>query len=334
MSEGPDSSSILAYQRSMSWRDLLVGVGATLLFFFTVPVVPMIGIFASVLTPLPTLLGYYRWGRPLGYWIPAGVLAVGAVMLAALGSLQSLGYLSELILLGLLLGKAMRANWSVDLTIGSSSLVVFVLGTVLFWIGHGGAPGGLFTGLEKELQLTLAAMFKAYGGDASQQAFFQSTLRELVPFLVRLLPGLAAASIVLIAWFNVLMARYYCRLNRVPQPAWQSWAHWKSPEPLVWIVIAAGFMAVLPLRSVKLVGLNLLLALGTVYLLHGLAIVVFYCERWKVPGLLRGLGYGLIFLQQFASLFVMLLGLFDIWFDFRKLSKKGAPGTAPPGDQV
>jgi uncharacterized protein YybS (DUF2232 family) len=63
---------------------------------------------------------------------------------------------------------------------------------------------------------------------------------------------------------------------------------------------------------------------GVVYLFQGLAIVSYYFERWKLPRLFRTAAYAIILIQQFFTLGAMLLGLFDMWFDFRRLSR----GTA------
>jgi uncharacterized protein YybS (DUF2232 family) len=126
----------------------------------------------------------------------------------------------------------------------------------------------------------------------------------------------------LIAWLNLLLARHFCWVHRVALPPWPAWNRWKSPEVLVWPLIAAGFMVLVSNQTLTLIGLNLLIVLGAVYLLHGLAIVAFYFEKWKLPSIVRGIGYGLIFLQQLVSLVVMALGLFDLWLDFRRLTKK------------
>jgi hypothetical protein len=71
-----------------------------------------------------------------------------------------------------------------------------------------------------------------------------------------------------------------------------------------------------------MVAMNVMMVLGTIYLFQGLSISAYYFQRWRLPGFFRGALYGFFFLQQFATLGVMLLGLFDLWFDFRRLSRK------------
>lgn len=323
MSDPSSQSYSLQPQRPITVKDLTIGVGATLVFFCLLLVVPMMGVVASVVTPLPTLLGFYRWGRPTGYWIPLGSLGISAALLALTGLFQTLVYLSELLLLGLLVAKGMRQQWAVASIVGWAGGTVFVIGGLLFWLAHGGGGAPLFAGLEGEVRVAMSALLEQYGGaDNVQMTALKHSLEAVVPFVVRLLPGLAAGSILLIAWFNLLLASHFCRLHRLPLPAWPAWNQWKSPELLVWPLIAAMFLVLMGHSIPQLLGFNLLIVLGVIYLLHGLAVVAFYFERWKLPGLVRGLGYGLIFLQQLVSLVVMVLGLFDLWLDFRRLAKK------------
>jgi mannose/fructose/N-acetylgalactosamine-specific phosphotransferase system component IIC len=43
-----------------------------------------------------------------------------------------------------------------------------------------------------------------------------------------------------------------------------------------------------------------------------------------MPFFVKGFVYAVLFLQQFALMATAVLGLFDVWFDFRKLVKKPA----------
>jgi uncharacterized protein YybS (DUF2232 family) len=146
----------------------------------------------------------------------------------------------------------------------------------------------------------------------------------VVPILAKLLPGATMSSLLTVAWLNVVAARRYCRLARLPFPIWGHWLEWKAPDHLIWGVIAGGLMMLVPDPALKVVGLNLLFILATVYLFQGLSITGFYFERWKMPRLMRLVSYGIIVVQPFGFLAVVLLGLFDLWCDFRRLTRKPA----------
>jgi uncharacterized protein YybS (DUF2232 family) len=102
---------------------------------------------------------------------------------------------------------------------------------------------------------------------------------------------------------------------------------WKGPEVLVWGFIACGFALFVPdLGLLRMVALNLLLAIGAFYFAQGLAVIGFFFHKNNVPRFLRGLTYVLIVFQQIFTLLVVGLGLFDLWGDFRRLGKnKAAP---------
>jgi len=303
-------------------REVAVGISATLLFFFTVMLIPMLGLFAGIFTPLPTLLFYYRLGPPFGYWVPGGALAVGLPLLAYLGMSQSIPYFLEMLLLGLLLGLGMRRQWSPEKVIGSASLFVFAMGALGFWIAYGGAGGNFMEGLEKDLRETVTMMLQQYGAVSPEQKMIEHSLQAVIPVLVRVLPGAGLSSALIVSWLNVLLTRRYCRAHNVPQPEWGEWSQWKTPEFLVWAVVASGAMVLLPIDTLSLLGLNGLIVLGTLYLFQGLSIVSFYFERWHFPRFLRAFVYALLLLQQFVTLGAILMGLFDVWFDFRRLSRK------------
>jgi uncharacterized protein YybS (DUF2232 family) len=52
-----------------------------------------------------------------------------------------------------------------------------------------------------------------------------------------------------------------------------------------------------------------------------MAIVSFFFEKKQVPRLFKILLYTLIALQQLVLIAVIGIGLFDMWFNFRKLEK-------------
>jgi uncharacterized protein YybS (DUF2232 family) len=324
---GLNSESPVPWRNTQVAKELIVGVAATLLFFLSVAMIPVFGIFAGVFTPLPTLLVYYRWGSSWVFWVPGGAAILGYVVLASLNLSQSLPYLLEMLLLGLLLGLGMRRNWSLERTVGTASMLVFALGTMVFLLTSGAGDGGAGMQMERDLRETLALILQQYGAATPDKQVLEEAFQKVLPLLLKLLPGAALSSTLMACWLNLVVARRYCRIHHLPMPAWQEWSYWKAPDFLVWIVIAAGISLLLPLGSLKIAGLNVLMVVGVIYLFQGLAIVSFYFERWKLPRIIRAVLYAVILVQQFFTLGAMLMGLFDIWIDFRRLSRKSTAST-------
>jgi len=329
---GLSNENYVPWRNPLVARELALGITATLIFFFSILFVPMVGIFVGIFTPLPTLLSLYRMGRPKGYWIPAGAAVAGWLLLSYLSIPQSMPYLLEMLLLGVFLGMGMRRQWPMEFTIGGASLLAFGLAVMVFYFGHHSVDGSVFKSLEEGLQQAIKLTFQYYGGDSPEMRVLEYSILKAVPVVVRMLPGALLASVLVISWLNVLVTRQYCRVHHLPGPSWVEWQLWKTPEPLVWGVIISGFMLLVRVESLKLLALNMLIVLGTIYLFQGMAVIAFYFERWKLPRLLRAILYGLLVLQQFASIGAIFLGLFDVWFDFRRLAKKPAPESESGSD--
>jgi len=256
---------------------------------------------------------------------------LGLPLLVWLGAVGDAPYLLAMLLIGALLGEGMRHQWSVGRTIGIAVGVALLLGAVAFGFATGGFSSQFWSSLEEEMRQNVTALLTMYrdaGLGFDQQAALEA-IPKTIPVFVRMLPGATLVSLVLIGWLNTLVACRFCVVRRLPLPAWAPWPHWKSPELLVWVVIAAGCMLLLPSRTLALVGANLLLGVSIIYLLQGFAIAVFYLHRWNVPRLLRAVIFALLMLQPLATLLLLLVGLFDMWFNFRRLPPSGVRPDVP-----
>jgi uncharacterized protein YybS (DUF2232 family) len=178
--------------------------------------------------------------------------------------------------------------------------------------------------IEQDLRGAISAALKQFGSSSPETRELESKLLETVPVIVRIMPGVLMACTLGISWLNLLVSLRYCRAAAIESCVREKLTLWKAPEFIVWFVIAGGLILLLPVGDLKLAGINLLIVTGTIYFLQGLAIVAFYLERWKLPFYVNGFVYAVLFLQQFASMAMVVLGLFDVWFDFRKLGKKPA----------
>ena len=145
---------------------------------------------------------------------------------------------------------------------------------------------------------------------------------QIVEMMLRLLPALLLLSFVFVVLINIL---YLGRRFPERRGEWFSLPflrEWKAPEPLVWGLIACGFVLFVSGGGLlSAVALNLLLVIGACYFAQGLAVIAYFFNKNNVPRFLRGLTYVLIIFQQIFTLLVVGLGLFDLWGDFRRLGK-------------
>jgi uncharacterized protein YybS (DUF2232 family) len=132
-------------------------------------------------------------------------------------------------------------------------------------------------------------------------------------------------------WLNVLGMRMFLQGRDPAFPDFGDLACWKLPDWVVWFVIAAGAMMIVPEDIAKIVGLNALIVLLFLYLLQGLSVVQFFFRKKNIPKYLRALFYTLIVLYQYLLVFVAAIGLFDIWVDFRKMNRPAQDSTSEIG---
>jgi uncharacterized protein YybS (DUF2232 family) len=145
---------------------------------------------------------------------------------------------------------------------------------------------------------------------------------QIIEMMLRLLPALLFLSFALVVLINIL---YVGRRFPERREQWFSLPflrEWKTPEPLVWGLIASGFVLFVPgFAGLRALAMNVLVVIGACYFAQGLAVIAFFFHKNNVPRFLRGLTYVLIIFQQIFTLLVVGLGLFDLWGDFRRLGK-------------
>ncbi len=49
---------------------------------------------------------------------------------------------------------------------------------------------------------------------------------------------------------------------------------------------------------------------------------MFFLDKWNVPIVFRSFFYVMIVFQSFGTALLLVAGIADIWFDFRKLHKE------------
>ncbi|NTW98941.1 MAG: DUF2232 domain-containing protein, partial [Geobacteraceae bacterium] len=91
----------------------------------------------------------------------------------------------------------------------------------------------------------------------------------------------------------------------------------RNPDLLVWPLIAAGCILLLPDSPVTTPALNILLIISLLYLIQGMAVVSSFISRNSAPALLRILLYALLIIQPYLLALIAGIGLFDLWVDFR-----------------
>lgn len=143
-----------------------------------------------------------------------------------------------------------------------------------------------------------------------QPAFVR--IREVTP---KILPGLLAIITLSTVWLNIMTANWLLRKKGLP--GWEDMSQWRFPDSLVWLFISAGVMLFLP-GTMGIIGLNLMLIMVTLYFMQGFEVLNHLCLKWSVPNLIRLLIIFFLVIQAYGFILLALVGVADIWADFRK----------------
>jgi uncharacterized protein YybS (DUF2232 family) len=296
-------------QLSVISRSLLA-LASSLFLFMAGVAMPAAGVVLFPFVPHPVLSLGLRYG-----WRWGAAVLVAAILLLAIFAGQEVASIYGLfalmaVLLFVLLGRLRAIE---NLVAAVAGVVFAAAGGLLAYLF--GSWGTMTRELHESMMQHMASALSAYekmGLSKDSLDLLREQIPQLAQTLFQLLPGLIFLSLAFTVLINVLLL---CRRFPERRSEWLSLDHlrdWKGPEPLVWGLIAAGFVLFAPgLDALNAFALNVLLVIGACYFAQGLAIIAFFFHKNKVPRFLRGITY----------VMVVGLGLFDLWGDFRRSKK-------------
>lgn len=144
------------------------------------------------------------------------------------------------------------------------------------------------------------------------------TFTQIKERLTRFLPAILTSTALFSVWLAMVIGNRLLQKNTGVSP-WPEYKFWQLPDKLVWFVIIAAALALIPEPMLRTTGYNLLLIAGVIYCFQGIAIVLFFLDKWKAPVLIRSLLYVIFFFQSLGTFFLSVIGLADVWFDLRHL---------------
>ncbi len=305
------------------YKDIVSGTAITGLIFAAALYLPIIGFFCALFIPLPILFYRSKLGRNAGAIIPVLTIMVMTIVLGRI--LVDIFPFFAMLLLGFTLGELIEANLSVEKTIlyACSIMLLACIVGVLFYGAISNKDVILLISeyVAKNLELTLA-LYEGMGVSEESIQLISGSLDRIHYVMLRIIPALIVSSTLFAAWASLLLAKPMLKKRTLFYPDYGSLNAWKAPEYLVWGIIGCGLVLILTDGALKMIGLNGLIILMTVYFFQGIAIMAFYFEKKRFPRVLRIFIYSLIAVQQMMLFIVIGLGFFDMWLNFRRLGKE------------
>ncbi|HQG81470.1 MAG TPA: DUF2232 domain-containing protein [Smithellaceae bacterium] len=314
------STSNLLTIKGGFWRLLLV-----VFLYLSACLLPLAGLF-FVLT-LPTFMFlisvFNGWAKTMNAFFTA-IVAIFAI-LSFTHTFFPLLVPAAAGLSGMVMARSLKLNPSIEALVLFPSLVCLAAITAFF----------VLIGIE--LEMNIIEVVKKYVSEAvdlnigfyarlplkpEEIKAIQDSKDGIIDFLARLFPAICTISVLSVIWLNVLLIRRILGKKTVKPYVFSGLSQWKTPPWLVWVFIAAAAMIMLSHTYLRFAGINIFLVVSFLYLLQGLAIVSFFFQSKNISMFFRVIIYFLIAVQQLLMVAIALVGLFDLWVDFRKYFRK------------
>ncbi|MFC1823891.1 DUF2232 domain-containing protein [Thermodesulfobacteriota bacterium] len=309
----------------MRFKDVTGCASATILLLSASALVPFIGPFFGLLTPLPFLLYATKLGLYQGLKIGAVTLVIVGLIASLAGYPQMVFFCLEFCFLGMAIAEIFRRKLSFPFTILWGTLLMLFMGSIILTLMGVVNEMGPLEMISKYFQDNLQATVQSYeqlGLDPEQALQIEEYGKVVVNIIAKLYPSLMIIGTASIVWVNVVISKPLFRLGNLEYPDFGPLDQWHSPELMVWGVIAAGFASLLLKGAVQILAINALIVMVVIYVFHGISIVLFFLKKYNAPSWIRFGIYFLIIFQQIFLLGLAVAGLFDQWIDFRKIRKK------------
>jgi uncharacterized protein YybS (DUF2232 family) len=309
----------------MRFKDVMGCVSAALIMLLASAWVPILGPFIGLLTPLPFLYYTTKLGPQQGLKFVALTLLILGIIATLAGFPYIIFFGIELGLLGLVISEIYRRELTFGLTVFVGTGLMLCIGAVMLLLV--GLPKGMSP---MDLTLTyfqenISGAIEAYretGLEPEKLQQLEEFGKLLTDILSKVYPALLVIGTGFVVWLNIVLSRPLFTLKALKYPDFEPMDRWRAPEFMVWGFIASGFALFLPTTGIKLLGINALLVMGVIYAFHGFSIVLFFLNKYRVPPWIRFVVYVMIVFQQLFLLILAMAGLFDQWFDFRKIYKR------------
>jgi len=164
--------------------------------------------------------------------------------------------------------------------------------------------------------------------DLSQVEVAAEQAKGILEFVLYIIPGLLVSLLAFISLMNYLVTNEVLKRYKAGMKEFPSLMYWDTPWYLCWGMILGLVLIATPTgsqsfdRIMDIAGANLVAVFGLLYLILGIAVIWGLMERFKLSRMARTFIFillGLFF--NFALLFIIFIGLIDVWVNFRKLKR-------------
>ena len=284
-----------------------------------------IGLFGWIyfMIPLMVLIYQYRWRNGLKF-VGAG-FALALAVSPFISSVEIVIFSGALIPVGYSLAQSAFRTDSAALSglkgliiLISCWLILLTLQTALSGVN----PIGQFLGtLDSDIERTLDYYRQSDSVAPETLVILEESFFQMKNILPKILVSMMVSLALLLIWATMLLGNRLVPKFTGYRP-WPDHQTWRLPDKLIWVLIGAALITIVPAAPLRVVGGNLLICVGLIYIFQGFAVMSFFLHKWNVPQAVRFLLYAMMLFQSFGTVLLLILGVAEVWFDLRGSKKK------------
>ncbi len=298
--------------------------------------IPVIGIFVSLLWPVPIALMVLRHGVRTAVMT---VIVAGAVLSMVVGILEGTLMTLTMGVVGLAMGYALSRGWSAFRTLALASVAVLVGLTISVGASVAFLHLNVLDLLAPDLTEAAKSASDLYAKFGLPKEQIDQMLKMLVPsreLMLATLPATLFMAVIINALINYEVARRIMPRFGYQVPPFPVFRDWRFPRYFALLyLVAQGLVIAKNMPPAQIGGqvinvayqsqalhsaaMNFSIPLSMCILIQGLSIGYFFLARWKVGKALAN--FLMIFIVFNPSLWQMafMFGLMDNLFDYRRM---------------
>ncbi len=306
--------------KSLIESSLLIAL--TVVLFLGSFYIPVLGIAISFFSPVPLVILSMRYGLRRGI---GGSVAASLFVLLVGGPFQAFLFLfnsaAVAIAVGYLVGKGLKATEIIfygTLVSLASKIAFFGVSALLMGIN----PFEVNLKVVQDAVKSSIGIYQKLGVSGEELSTLRKNLSELVRYLRIVLPAIIIVASAFDTFLTFVISGWV--LKRVGErfPSLPPFSEWRFPRSVFWgLVAGVGFSILggyLSNPYLAHAGANLQLVFGFLFIIQGLSVIDFLMKRFNLPRAVRGLLIVILFIQPILSRIVMLIGMLDLFIDFRR----------------
>ncbi|HXL01671.1 MAG TPA: YybS family protein [Candidatus Atribacteria bacterium] len=286
----------------------------TVVFYLSSIYIPILGFLLSFLCPLPVMFLTIRWDMRAG--LLAALVASFIVFIFA-GVVSALTCFVGFTLLGLIMGLTIKRGYNFIEVIGINTLVsisskLLLIGLVILIMGQNPLAESL-SFLEEGLKKGLSFL-PSEGG---------INVEDIINLIRMALPATVIVASILDTVLNFLLGGWIGKRLGIKFPPFPPFGEWQLPKSIFW-AFALGWLFVLFGGTTfwGKIGLNLQMVTQILFLVQGASVVYYFLGKYIRSRVWLTIIVIFLALQPLLSTILSWLGVFDVWFDLRKIRGK------------